>query len=159
MKKLIITLLLFLFAMPAVCAAEKEVFSFRGVELGMTMDEVKSLETGILLKEGEEILYYDIEDVYDLKAYIDYKFNVSGRLVKIALFLMVPAKMDHKVKYAEIKADLWAKYKDGEEPEYDAGWRRFKNDVTFTQILDVEIELAIDQKSNLVVVIMEFSSY
>ena len=154
MKKLIFIFLL-LFVSSNVWAAEE--FSFRGVKFGMSMEEVRTHATGKLYEESNRYLFYEIEDMYGLRSSVGYWFSpASYKLYKIDLGLFVPSDMDQTIKYAEIKEDLWAKYKGDEEPlKDDYGWR-FVNNVTFVPGLKVLTYLEFDHEDELVIIIIEF---
>ena len=128
MKKLIIITLVLIFGSVSAYADEtKKVFNFRGIEFGMTPDEVKAIETGELNTEAsyDSILYYKVENLYELETYCKYYFTSldSKGLEEFRFTLLIPQTDDFKSKYNEILVDLLAKYKaDDDKPVYNEFW-------------------------------------
>ena len=120
MKKLLLLLCFILLFATVACADEPKVFSFRGVEFGMSQEQVLSTETAEMMGEPHwSLVYYRLEDMYGLMVNCKYHFSADNRLSDITLTLFVPKADDFKSKYNEILVDLLQKYKaEGGEPLY-----------------------------------------
>ena len=144
MKKLLLLLCFILLFATVACANEPKVFSFRGVEFGMSRDAVKAVETAKFEEENQfgSFRYNVQEGTYGLQTVIWYSFgdiyNDYNSLRVISLYLLVPPGMDAEAKYAEIKANLWAKYNGDAKGEpledLDAWWFKTSESQIYTSI-------------------------
>lgn len=86
MKKILILCFLLFFAVTAGAADKPEVFNFRGIEFGMSMEEVQSIETGQLTEKTSDVLDYKIDDMYEMYTVVSYLFE-NASLDEIIIYL------------------------------------------------------------------------
>lgn len=76
-------LLLTMLSVPALALEKAPGFSFRGgIEFGMTMDEVKNLETGGNSYTGEDYVFYFDQEQSGRTITLGYHFNESTKLLE-----------------------------------------------------------------------------
>lgn len=85
--------------------------TFRGVNLGMTREEVKSKEDSLeLVNETPEMLVYQLTYSPNQDADFEYTFDNSGRLVKIQANIYPTSQEEQKKAFNELSSYYYSKY-------------------------------------------------